>query len=708
MMRSRDLRLRWCDASSPHEPRTSLRRTLPALLLLAELLVSPGARADSLTQAPRVSQGVPATLPTPTRLAAPQRPSALLLRGDGTILVGEAQHQVLRLRVAPLPPPTPNALSRPLAPFEAQWSPARSPPRIVDADSDTFLATDENGERLVRVYPGQGGAEDLASGQGITNFVRHGQHVYFLSRGAPQVRRVLLRPPAPSGRAPVRVPDPIEPLAFLPAALSDLAVIAESSGPAVLVTNQTQNSLQRIRPSLPPETLFTFPQAPTRIIASDNTAFVGTRAGGVYRVDLRNGQVQRLAQLSADVTALLQHRCHLLVGTATELVAIGAETGGSIPLARNVQVTAIASSADQILFTNQRENDLLALPAPTCPAAPSGTAPPIVQSAAPPARAVEPPYQDTDLLARRSRSSQHTILIRLQSDRDDLARRIVRGRVQQVLGEVQDEVWARATDAQISSLNADGFLVWYRDGVDRVGCADIRLDPQAGRGSLPPPFYEASTANVYLAQLDVAIHVVPGLQDDLAGRGLTLLESQGATLTLSGSRAALAGLARLPHVRWTAPYGVRDRLLGLAMSLLNQQSPCEEGSTDPQQADNTGSSRASDRTLRALAAWIRQDPKAEIQLSAVFFASSPGFRKVVRSVGGTLLDKDSGDDTIISLRIPRHALPTLAAQAALRTLEPYAEATIAGPDVLGEGAPGRRATPQRGPAITVPTPARPR
>ena len=261
--------------------------------------------------------------------------------------------------------------------------------------------------------------------------------------------------------------------------------------------------------------------------------------------------------------------------------------------------------------------------------------------------------------------------------RDDLAARIVKGRVTQVLASAHTEIWARASDAQIAALSRDGFWVAYRDGVDRVGCADIRRDPQAGRRALPPPFYEGSAPRVYLAQLDVPTHVLPGLADELAQHNLLLLESSGATLTLSASPTGIARLRRMPHVRWTAPYGVRERILSLAMSVLSQEVPCGDAGNAAGDGDGAmvGSTSTPDRTLRALADWIRREPKAPLPLTAVLFEDSASFRALVRSVGATAVQGTPGDP-MITFTIPRHALPAIASHPALRVLEPYAEASI--------------------------------
>lgn len=623
------------------------------------------------------------TLSAPVRLAAPKGPTAILARADGTVLVSESQAQVQRLTVSldPLPPAAPNAFMQPLPPFEAQWSPAPSPPRLLDGGAGTFLATDAQGERLVRVYPGRGGAEDIATGQGILTFAVHGTHIYFVSRAAPHVRRVLLRPPSLLGSAPVREADPVESLAYLPAALTDLVVIdppaGQPPGPEVWVANATANSVQRVRSPAQIETRFTFPQAPTRLAASPDALFVGTRGGGVYRLDRATGATTRLAQLSSDITALALAGCNVLVGTDAGLWATGERAGGLTPLARGVTVSAVTPHGARVLFTNPRENDLAALPLPACVSPPIDSAAVAVQSSPAPAIAPPPPEKDTDALFGRSRSDQHTVVVTLLHARDDLAARIVKGRVTQVLASAHTEIWARASDAQIAALSRDGFWVAYRDGVDRVGCADIRRDPQAGRRALPAPFYEGAAPRVYLAQLDVPTHVLPGLADELAQHNLLLLESSGATLTLSASPTGIARLRRMPHVRWTAPYGVRERILSLAMSVLSQEVPCGDAGNAAGDGDGAmvGSTSTPDRTLRALADWIRREPKAPLPLTAVLFEDSASFRALVRSVGATAVQGTPGDP-MITFTIPRHALPAIASHPALRVLEPYAEASI--------------------------------
>ena len=81
-------------------------------------------------------------------------------------------------------------------------------------------------------------------------------------------------------------------------------------GPEVWVANATANSVQRVRSPAQIETRFTFPQAPTRLAASPDALFVGTRGGGVSMLDRRpldTAELRPAAAAGAGIAAALDH-----------------------------------------------------------------------------------------------------------------------------------------------------------------------------------------------------------------------------------------------------------------------------------------------------------------------------------------------------------------------------------------------------------------
>jgi hypothetical protein len=460
----------------------------------------------------------------------------------------------------------------------------------------------------------------------------------------------------------------MELVAYLPGSLVDLGA---DSG-ELFLADATSSSIQRLRPpATSAETLFTLPSPPTKLLVTAEALFVGSRAGGVYRLDRRGGTALQLGQLAGEITALALSGCQLLAGSSSELAALSPTAGGVLPLARSVVVSAIAVQRGQVLFADVGRSEVSMVSLPACAANFAGSALPVVAASPVKAVAAPPDPPDTDALAGRSRSSLHTVLLRLQSEHDELAEKLVSRRVTKLVASVTSELWVRASDAQLASLSQDGFWIYYRDGVDRLRCVDIRSTPEAARRPPPAPFYDSGSPRVYLLQLEVPSSALPGLQEELATRGLNILESEGATLTVSGSVGALGKLGHLPHVTWSGPYGVRERLLVLATGLVEQEGPCRGAGGDN---DSGGSGGAPDVLLRRLAAWIREAPTAELKLNALLFAPSQSFVRLVRSLGGKL-SESAGEQLTLTIR--RQVLPALAAHPDVRLFEPYAEAGLA-------------------------------
>src|SRR5689334_21550314 len=84
------------------------------------------------------------------------------------------------------------------------------------------------------------------------------------------------------------------------------------------------------------------------------------------------------------------------------------------------------------------------------------------------ASALAQPETDHDPLALRGPHKEHTILVPIDrggGEGDRMARDAARKLVDRVLAEPPGELWARATDAQVTALREKGFWPAYRDGV---------------------------------------------------------------------------------------------------------------------------------------------------------------------------------------------------------------------------------------------------
>ena len=581
----------------------------------------------------------------PRYLVTALRPTALLVR-EGVAFISDERHLLQRVPLGGT-----GALA-------AVWSPASYPPRLLDGGSGTIIIADQRGESIKRLTAERDPwAEDLASGQQVRTLARDATHLYWINLAAPHVRRLPLRTLDLTGSRPAPAPPPaLEAVAALPEELVDLAVDAGE----VFLANATSRSLQRLRPGGRPELVATFALPPTVLHLTASAVFVGSRGGAVYRVERADGRVRELGRVRGDVSALSLAGCLLVVGSSAELSALDATRGIAVPLAANASVSAVATAGSRVLYADYQASGLYELPLPACPG-PEATRPAAPPPAAPPPIASPPPAApelDSDPLAGKSRAASHTVQVRFATAADELARQHVRARIERVLGEAAFELWARASETQITALQRDGFLVAYRDGVDRVRCIDVRQNPDAARRPPPPPFFESSPPTTFLVQLNVASQVVPELQNELAQRGVTLLETEGATLTVSASPSAIARLARQRYVTWTGAYGVRERLASLPPGGSAETEPC---AGDP------------DRALRMLAAWVQKQPQAKLQLTAVLFKGGAAFGSLVRQEGGHI---DFHDDQTVTFTIKRGSLPAVAAHPDVRVLEPYAAPSI--------------------------------
>lgn len=588
-----------------------------------------------------------ASAPQPPRqLVTAVRPTALLVR-DGVALISDERHLLQRVSLGGA------------GTSESVWSPALYPPRLLDGGGGTVIVADQRGEFIKRyTVERDPWVEDLATGQQVRTMARDASYLYWINLGAPHLRRVPLRELNRAGSRPTQaLPPAIEAVAALPEELVDLAVDAGE----IFLANATSRSLQRLRPGGRPELVATFAQPPTVLHLTPSAVFVGSRGGVVYRVERADGRVHELGRVGGDVSALSLAGCLLVVGSSTELSALDATRGIAVPLAKRASVSAVATAGSRVLYADYQASGLYELPLPACPgpeaigaARPAPPAPPPAPSPPPLAE----PYVDPDPLAGKSRATAHTVQIRFATAGDELAQQRVRASVERVLGEVASELWARASEAQVAALRKDGFDVAYRDGVDRVRCIDVRRNPEAARRPPPPPFFESGPPTAFLVQLNVASHVLPNLQNELAERSLTLLETEGATLTVAASPSAIARFARQSYVTWTGAYGVRERLVSLAIGLTEQSEPC---AGDP------------DRPLRALAAWVQKQPQAKLKLTAVLFKRSAALVALVRQEGGHV---ESRDEQTVNFTVKRGSLPAIAAHPDVKVLEPYAEASV--------------------------------
>lgn len=619
------------------------KRLFLCAVSLATVLALPG---RGHTEPPRPPLPLAPTLQPPRQLVTALRPTALLVR-EGVALISDERHLLQRVSLGGA------------GASESVWSPALYPPRLLDGGSGTVIIADQRGEFIKRYTAERDPrAEDLASGQQVRTMARDASHLYWINLAAPHLRRLPLRAPNLAGARAVPAPPPaIEAVAALPEELVDLAVDAGE----VLLANATSRSLQRLRAGGRPELVATFAMPPTVLHLTASAVFVGSRGGAVYRVERADGRVRELGRVRGDVSALLLAGCLLVVGSSAELSALDATRGIAVPLAKTASVTAIATAGSRVLYADFQASGLYEVPLPACPgpeavgpAQPAPAAPPPVASPPPPA----PPEVDPDPLAGKSQARVHTVQIRFATTGDELARQRVRASVERVLGEVASELWARASEAQVTALQKDGFSAVYRDGVDRLRCIDVRRNPDAARRPPPPPFFESGSPTTFLVQLNVANHVLPDLQNELAARGVTLLGSEEATLTVAASPSAIARLARQPYVTWTGAYGVRERLVSLAIGLTEQAEPCVG---DP------------DRTLRTLAAWVQKQPQAKLKLTAVLFKGSAAFVALLRQEGARL---ESRDEQTVIFTIKRGSLPAVAAHPDVQVLEPYAEPSV--------------------------------
>lgn len=596
------------------------------------------------TEPPRPPLPIASAPQPPRQLVTAVRPTALLVRA-GVALISDERHLLQRVSLGGA------------GASESVWSPALYPPRLLDGGGGSVIIADQSGEFIKRYTAERDPwVEDLATGQQVRTMARDASYIYWINLAAPHLRRVPLRALNLAGSR-IAPPPAIEAVAVLPEELVDLAVDAGE----IFLANATSRSLQRLRPGGRPELVATFALPPTVLHLTPSAVFVGSRGGVVYRVERTDGRVHELGRVGGDVSALSLAGCLLVVGSSTELSALDATRGIAVPLTKRASVSAVATVGSRVLYADYQESGLYELPLPACPgpeaigaARPAPPAPPPAPSPPPPAE----PEVDPDPLAGKSRATAHTVQIRFATAGDELARQRVRASVERVLGEVASELWARASAAQVAALRRDGFGVAYRDGVDRVRCIDVRRNPEAARRPPPPPFFESGPPTTFLVQLNVASHVLPNLQNELAERSLTLLETEGATLTIAASASAIARLARQPYVTWTGAYGVRERLVGLAIGLTEQIEPCVG---DP------------DRPLRALAAWVQKQPQEKLKLTAVLFKRSAGFLALVRQEGGRI---ESRDEQTVMLTIKRGSLPAIAAHPDVKVLEPYAEASV--------------------------------
>ncbi len=620
-----------------------LNRLFPWAFSLAGVtaLAAPARPEPARALAPAAAASQP-----PRYLTTAVRPTALLLR-EGVAFISDERRFLQRVPLGGA------------GASQSFWSPAVYPPRLLDGGGGTVIIADQHGETIKRITAeSQPWAEDLAHGQQVRTLARDATHLYWINLAPPHLRRVPLRPLDLARSRPVVPPLPpdTEAVAYLAEELVDLAVDAGE----VFLANAPRRSLQRLRAGGRPETVATFAQPPTTLYLTADTVFVGSRGGTVYRVERASGSVAVLGQARGDVSALSLAGCLLLVGTNTELIALEASRGTAVPLAAAVSVTGVAASGGRVVYADYQGSALYELPLPACPGpqaiAATHPAPP---APAPTADPPPPPSPvDPDPLAGKSRAAAHTVLVRFASATDQLPRPRVRSGVERVLGEAALELWARASEPQVAALQQDGFDVVYRDGVDRVRCTDVRHNPEAARRPPPAPFFESGQPKVFLVQLNVGSQVLPELQSELAASGVTLLETEGATLTVAASPSAIARLARRRYVTWTGAYSVRERLVSLGPE---EDAPSEPCAGDP------------DRMLRRLAAWVQKQPQAPLKLTAVLFASSSAFIAAVRHVGGRI---DYRDEQTVTFTIKRAALPAVAAHPDVRVLEAYSEPSV--------------------------------
>ncbi|NUP05567.1 MAG: hypothetical protein HOW73_05855 [Polyangiaceae bacterium] len=611
------------------------------LVLLCALALSTAAcSANVETQQRTPSPGPSISSPVaaePRHLVTAMRSSALLVR-DGDVLASDERGLLHRVLLD---------AQRTQTSFQ---SPTPYPGRLLAANDDAVLLANDETIDLVRL---DGTRVALAGGQRVQTIARDATHLYWINGGAPRIRRILLPSGAPPSGSTAPLP-PVEAVASIADPLSDLAV----EGGEVFATSVSAQAVLRVRAGGQLETFANLPTPPSVLALSARALFVGAYDGSVYRVARTDGRVTLLGRIVGGVRALAQEGCFVFAASGTELLAFEIERGVEVPLVEGVDVHAVAAHGGRIYYADHNLGGIYELATPACPAATAAGKAFVVTSSASPPAAMAPP-EDRHPLAHHSDATMHTVVVTFATSSDSLARATARPRVERVLSENSLEMWARATDAQVMALVRDGFWTNYRDGVDLLRGVNVRDDPAAALRPPPAPFHDSATPRYYLVQLALPTHAIPDLANELDQRGAKLLETPGpATIVVEANRPAAERLAKMDFVTWLGAYGVRERLSHLLPS-------------DPN--DDAGL----DAHLKALADWIEQEPKAEVELTAALFTKSAEFKQLVKQLGGRFplgTANANSDQPVIVIR--RAALAAIAAHPALRVLEQYAEPTL--------------------------------
>lgn len=631
----------------PYDARHLVRHPLPIAPLAALLAAchgTPAAHPLALPAVPVVAPAptvAPADDARPTFVASASQPTVLLPLGDALITTDMARRAFLRvpLRGGGEPAEIPGA--------------GHYPTRLLADGPDAWIESCVGDDRVMHVTAA-GMHTPLVSQQPVYAIARDATHVYFLSGNAPNLRRVPRVDARGEALSPDRAGDHVEPVVHV-AEARDLAAV---DGDVYLAT---LHAVVHVRPGAAPRRLATLPSAPSTILADGRDVFVGTDDGAVLHVARDGGALTELGRIDGRVAALHVDGCFVYAGGAHEVTAFERARGVRVDVARAVTAMAVTTVGDRVFFTDYTRAAILSRPMPACPVASArGDARVVTARDDSPAA---PPAVDDDPLAGRSPGDTHTVEVRFDSTADPVAREAAARLVTRVVASRGSSLWARATDPQILSLREHGFDAALRDGVDRLRCADARREPARVHRAPPSPWHAAPWRRVFVVQLGATSSALDDLQDALAAAGATLLDSdEPATLRVEATAAAARGLrARIPGVTLVTPYGPFERL-ALMADVVAHDAP--RGPCDP----------TPDARLRALAAWIAAAPDDPTALSVVLFRASPAVEAMVRAHGGAV--RAGHGDTVLTVQVPRRTLAALGDADDVRTLEPYAEATV--------------------------------